>query len=50
VAGEPGTVAVGQRSTIAAQSRGSVKVLVQQERLSSAAIATLMVSSRSVSR
>jgi hypothetical protein len=36
------------RSTIAAQSRGSVKVLVQPENDSSDAIATEAVSSRSV--
>jgi hypothetical protein len=37
-----------RRSTIAAQSRGSVKVLVQPEKDSLEAIATELVSSRSV--
>jgi hypothetical protein len=37
-----------RRSTMAAQSRGSVKVLVQPLKLSLLAIATELVSSRSV--
>lgn len=40
--------AEGDRSTIAAQSRGSVKVLVQEENASLEAMATLLRSSRSV--